>query len=107
MVPLTDDKCCRSCRRDPNSPCPDLIACLTEGPLCHQDPACKARREDRAIRLRREVIDRPAIFVGTGTCGLGAGAAKTLAAARKYLADRALDAAVVEVGCIGLCAAEL
>jgi NADH:ubiquinone oxidoreductase subunit F (NADH-binding)/Pyruvate/2-oxoacid:ferredoxin oxidoreductase delta subunit len=56
--------------------------------------------------LRREKIDRPVVFVGTGTCGLGAGAGKTLQAVRNYLADNKLDADVVEVGCVGLCVAE-
>jgi hypothetical protein len=28
--------------------------------------------------LRRETVETPVIFVGAGTCGLGAGAAKTL-----------------------------
>ena len=46
------------------------------------------------------------ILIGAGTCGLGAGAGKTIAAVRKYLADRGIDADVVETGCIGLCTAE-
>jgi NADH:ubiquinone oxidoreductase subunit F (NADH-binding)/Pyruvate/2-oxoacid:ferredoxin oxidoreductase delta subunit len=46
------------------------------------------------------------VWVGTGTCGLGAGAAKTLAAIRKHLGARGIDAEVVEVGCIGLCSSE-
>jgi NADH:ubiquinone oxidoreductase subunit F (NADH-binding)/(2Fe-2S) ferredoxin len=57
-------------------------------------------------RLRREKVERPVIFIGTGTCGLGAGAGKTLDAVRKYVEERKLDADVVQVGCIGLCAAE-
>ncbi|MCU0612930.1 MAG: NADH-quinone oxidoreductase subunit NuoF [Candidatus Eisenbacteria bacterium] len=56
--------------------------------------------------LRRDDVIRPVIFVGTGTCGLGAGAAKTLTAIRSHLAAHAIDADVVEVGCIGLCSAE-
>ena len=56
--------------------------------------------------LRREHVEKPTIFVGTGTCGLGAGAAFTLEAVKKYLADKKIDADVVEVGCIGLCALE-
>ncbi|HNW94033.1 MAG TPA: SLBB domain-containing protein, partial [bacterium] len=57
-------------------------------------------------RLRRETLERPAIFIGTGTCGLGAGAGKSMAAVREYLAARGLVADLVEVGCIGFCAAE-
>jgi NADH:ubiquinone oxidoreductase subunit F (NADH-binding)/NAD-dependent dihydropyrimidine dehydrogenase PreA subunit len=79
---------------------------MIEGPVCHQSAACKDGRQKLLARLRRETIERPIIYVGAGTCGLGAGAGKTLVAVRKYLADRQVAADVVEVGCIGLCAAE-
>jgi len=46
------------------------------------------------------------VFVGTGTCGLAAGAAGTRDAVKKYLAKNNIDALVTEVGCIGLCSAE-
>jgi hypothetical protein len=52
------------------------------------------------------VAARPVIFVGTGTCGLGAGAGKTPAAVRAWLASGTTAADVVEVGCIGLCVEE-
>ncbi len=48
----------------------------------------------------------PVIYLGAGTCGLGAGARKTLAAIEAYLAEHAIAASIVEVGCIGLCAEE-
>lgn len=59
--------------------------------------------EDFISRLRRDTIDKPVIYVGTGTCGMVAGSLKTLAAIRQYLAEKEIDAEVVEVGCIGLC----
>ena len=62
---------------------------------------------DDAMRiLRREVVSRPAVFIGMGTCGLGAGAAATLQAINDYLREHEIEAEIVEVGCIGLCAAE-
>lgn len=57
-------------------------------------------------RLRREDVERPVFYVGTGTCGLGAGAGKMLDMLKKHLQERDLDAEVIEVGCIGLCAME-
>jgi NADH:ubiquinone oxidoreductase subunit F (NADH-binding)/(2Fe-2S) ferredoxin len=54
----------------------------------------------------RQNISKPVVFIGAGTCGLGAGAGKTLAAAKRYLAENSIEADVVEVGCIGLCSAE-
>jgi NADH:ubiquinone oxidoreductase subunit F (NADH-binding)/(2Fe-2S) ferredoxin len=82
------------------------VACLVEGPICHDDEGCRRTYATRTAALRREVLARPAILVGMGTCGQGAGAARTLEAIRRHLAERKLDADVVEVGCIGLCSAE-
>ncbi|HOH28568.1 MAG TPA: NADH-ubiquinone oxidoreductase-F iron-sulfur binding region domain-containing protein [Candidatus Hydrogenedentes bacterium] len=56
--------------------------------------------------LRREEVRKPTIYVGTGTCGLGAGAAKTVKAARAWLDAHEVDGDIVEVGCIGMCSAE-
>ena len=56
--------------------------------------------------LRRDVVTRPVVYVGVGTCGLGAGAGQTIQKARAFLTTHGIDAEVVGVGCIGLCAAE-
>jgi len=50
--------------------------------------------------------DKATIFIGAGTCGLGAGAAKTKAAIEEYLKNNKMEADIVEVGCIGFCAVE-
>lgn len=74
-----------------------------------QTPVSDEDRQARAHKLallRRDVVIQPTIYVGAGTCGLGAGAGKTLAAVRTYLAERKVEAEVVEVGCIGMCSAE-
>ncbi len=62
--------------------------------------------EDQVKALRREAVDKPVIYVGSGTCGLGAGAAHTMDAIRKWLDEKATEAEIVQVGCIGLCAEE-
>ena len=46
------------------------------------------------------------IYVGTGTCGIAAGARETLQAIEQEIARRKLAAQVVSVGCIGMCAKE-
>ncbi len=56
--------------------------------------------------IRRDTIERPVIFLGTGTCGIGAGALKTLQHVRAWLERNRQEVDVVEVGCIGLCAVE-
>jgi NADH:ubiquinone oxidoreductase subunit F (NADH-binding) len=58
------------------------------------------------VQARREAPAVPVIYIGTGTCGLGAGAGRTLAAVRAWLAAHGRPADVVEVGCIGLCVEE-
>jgi len=106
MAKLTENKCCERCWHEADRPCPDMVACLTEGPTCHEADACKTARTGDMASLRRETVAKPVIFLGTGTCGLGAGAGKTLAAIRQYLADKKVQADIVEVGCIGLCVME-
>ncbi|MCP4146728.1 MAG: 4Fe-4S dicluster domain-containing protein [bacterium] len=54
----------------------------------------------------RKDIKKPVFYVGAGTCGLGAGVGKTLIAIKEYLAEKKMEAEIVEVGCIGLCSAE-
>ncbi len=49
---------------------------------------------------------KPTIFVGTATCGRGAGAMEVLEVFQTELPKRGIDARIVEVGCIGLCYAE-
>ena len=61
---------------------------------------------DAKALLRREHLTKPAIFIGTGTCGLGAGARATVNAVRSFMKQYDLEADIVEVGCIGLCSAE-
>jgi NADH:ubiquinone oxidoreductase subunit F (NADH-binding)/NAD-dependent dihydropyrimidine dehydrogenase PreA subunit len=106
MPPTEVWKCCDRCTHEADGPCSDLIDCLTGGRSCHDDPACAESRAARADRSARGKLDRPVIFVGTGTCGLGAGAGRTLARIRAWLEAGGRYADVVEVGCIGLCVEE-
>jgi len=56
--------------------------------------------------LSRQLVEKPIIYVGAGTCGLGAGANKTISSIKSYIQSHKIDTEIVEVGCIGLCAAE-
>lgn len=62
--------------------------------------------QERFKKLAYDKVEKPTIFLGTGTCGLGAGAGKTLKIIKSYLSDKNIEADIVEVGCIGLCAEE-
>ncbi len=100
------DKCCDQCWHSEEKPCPNLVECLTGGPLCHDSDSCTGKIEDRKHSLLRKKHEKTVIFVGAGTCGLAAGAGKTIKAISAYLKDHAIDADIVEVGCIGCCAFE-
>ncbi len=98
--------CCDLCWHTQEKPCPDLLSCLTGSPRCHDSTACTKHNQQAKAARRREVLIRPAVFVGAGTCGLAAGAQATLDALRQVVADRDLDLDVIETGCVGLCSAE-
>jgi NADH:ubiquinone oxidoreductase subunit F (NADH-binding) len=82
------------------------VECLTDGPLCHDDPECREKRLNWKASVEKKGSRLPIIFVGAGTCGLGAGAGATIVAIREYLKARSMECTLVEVGCIGLCAVE-
>jgi len=92
-----------SCWEVPARPSAGLLGVLQAGPF----KGLAGEELDAVIdRLRRDRVDRPVIFVGAGTCGLGAGAAQTLARIRAYCQEKGLDAEICEVGCVGLCSEE-
>jgi len=51
---------------------------------CEDNATLEKTLAEKLALLRREDVSKPAIFIGTGTCGLGAGAGKTLAAVRAW-----------------------
>ena len=100
------DACCDKCWHSLEKPCNQFVECMMEGPFCHENGACKEKRRTAIRGLTYADHSEPLIFVGAGTCGLGAGAGKTLKAIEAYCKDRDLKATVVKTGCIGLCSAE-
>jgi NADH:ubiquinone oxidoreductase subunit F (NADH-binding)/NAD-dependent dihydropyrimidine dehydrogenase PreA subunit/(2Fe-2S) ferredoxin len=64
----------------------------------------ETRREQAAKKwLEFQNNKRPLIYVGTGSCGLAAGAAEIIGAMETYLKNKKLEADIVRVGCIGPC----
>lgn len=49
---------------------------------------------------------RTRIYIGTGTCGLAAGALSARHEIEKYIASTGVDAQLVETACVGVCFAE-
>jgi NADH:ubiquinone oxidoreductase subunit F (NADH-binding) len=71
--------------------------------------------ESKGLADRREEAERGwqtkqeadvYVTVGMATCGMAAGAAKTLEAIEDEIAQRDLDAVVAPVGCVGMCSYE-
>ncbi len=85
---------------------PDLLRTAIDVAAHSQDGSDEGHQSDHLIELRRERLVRPAIFIGAGTCGLGAGAAATRQSVQDYLQSHNVDADLIDVGCIGLCSAE-
>lgn len=56
--------------------------------------------------IRNETNSQTVIFVGAGTCGLGAGANETIKKVKAYLTEKQIHADIIPVGCIGLCSSE-
>ncbi len=70
--------------------------------MSFEDIRIKAAQKWQALQSST----KPTIFVGTATCGRGAGAMEVLEVFQSELPKRGIDARIVEVGCIGLCYAE-
>ncbi len=68
------------------------------------EPEASVQR--RFAELRREDVTRPAVFVGAGSCGLGAGAADILELAKRFIGENAVNADLIATGCLGLCSQE-
>ena len=65
-----------------------------------------AKLRQKAAAGWQSLREKPLILVGTATCGLAAGAAAVLKAIKEELARQKVEAAVLEVGCMGHCYAE-
>ncbi len=79
---------------------------LKEKVLLNQTAAFSKEIEEKLKILRHEKIIKPIIYVGASSCGLVAGAARTISAINDYLCEKQILADIIEVGCIGLCAEE-
>lgn len=69
-----------------------------------EDISAKARKIISELRNEDSII--PVIYIGAGTCGLGAGAGKVIDAVSQYLEENRIKAEVIKTGCIGLCTSE-
>lgn len=99
---INDERCTHTL----DTPCPKFVDCLQRGPQCFEDQDITHQVSAWKGAMLRCSTDKPIIYIGTGTCGLGAGAGETLTAINAYLEEKKQDATIVEVGCVGTCAVE-
>lgn len=61
---------------------------------------------DNLALMRHDTVNKPLVFIGSGTCGMVAGAGETYQNTVKYLSEKNIEAEIIKVGCIGLCSYE-
>ena len=106
MNTSTFEKCSVLCKHLSNESHSNNSGSKEGEPLCRDSEHClETLAKDRRAYLREDV-STPTLFIGMGTCGLGAGAAKTLNAIKTYVREKNVECQLVEVGCIGLCSEE-
>lgn len=66
----------------------------------------KKEVSDFLALIRHDTVDKPVVYIGSGTCGKVAGADDTFNAVSRYLEEKNLRAEIVQVGCIGICSYE-
>lgn len=97
------DPCCDKCTHSKESPCKDFVTCMQEGPLCHEDAECREKR----LKLRKSrvynIVEKPKIIIGMGTCGIAAGGKEIEIKLKEVLKEKNIDADIEHTGCIGMC----
>ena len=64
------------------------------------------RRTEAQVCWQEKLASSVYITIGTGTCGVAAGANETLRAIERELEQRGLAATISQVGCVGMCSYE-
>ncbi len=96
------DKCCDKCWHTLEYPCRNYIRCRVEGPLCHDDPECKRKRENRI----KEILYGKTGFkikVPMASCTIAAGAEEVYKTVLDVVKSRGIRADVTISGCMGMC----
>lgn len=101
------EKCCDKCIKSVENPCADFVECATRGPLCHDDPSCKAKKQEYLCVVNNEKLEKPIFIIGMGTCGLAAGANEIMESLKNNLKSENIEADIIPTGCVGYCAEEV
>ena len=79
----------------------DLKTFLIEKVLTFESDTLSPETEKVLQQVRRDKIDKPVIFVSSGTSSVIAGSEKTCSAIDTYIKENELSAGFVRVGCTG------
>ena len=90
----------------PQLPSAELINNIKNSPFSRKSLKNQDELNELVKRYKRENIQKPIIYVGAGTCGIGAGINKSITAIENYLKTNKIDAKITSVGCLGMCSAE-
>ena len=79
----------------------DIRKFLIEKVLLAASDTLTAEVEKRLQVIRREKVEKPVIYISSGTSSVIAGSGKTAEAIKTYIEEMGSDAAIVRVGCTG------
>lgn len=100
------DKCCDKCTHEPQNPCRDFIKCIKEGPICHDDDACRQKRQDLLADIHLPAgSDKKNILICAGTGCTSSGSKKLVAVLKEELQKHNLTdkVKITITGCHGFC----
>jgi len=97
--------CCEKCNHSALTPCRDYIRCRIEGPLCHDDPACRQKRQELLANMHDPEGLTKQILICTGTGCVSSGSQRLIELVREELVNNQLDelVRVRSTGCHGFC----
>lgn len=84
---------------------PELLEVINEY-LLRKNSLERKNLSSKALKLSKEKVSKPTIYVGISTCSIIAGALKTLHSIKSYISENRIEAEVHETGCNGLCSME-
>ena len=79
----------------------DLKTFLIDKVLLSESDTLSQETEKILQKIRREITDKPVIYVSSGTSSIIAGSEKTYSSVKFYLSENQVDAELVKVGCAG------
>lgn len=100
------DACCEKCTHTLATPCDKFVSCRTEGPLCHNNAACREKRQKRLSDVVvKEGSGLKQVLICAGSGCISSGSRKVSTALDEALANNGLQdkVKVTVTGCHGFC----